>query len=165
MNLAEFNAASSADASDVIRPAAAIESWVQGIVDARPFASVADVVAYATEAAAAWTPDDIASALAHHPRIGERAAGADRESTMSRSEQSGVDASDVDVQRRLVAGNHAYEEKFGRVFLIRAAGRSADDILEALEARLDNDPDVEIVVVGQQLKEIAALRLEGILDD
>ena len=65
------------------------------------------------------------------------------------------------MQRRLRAGNEAYEERFGRVFLIRAAGRSAEEILAALESRLSNDEDTEQAIVADQLREIALLRLAG----
>ena len=82
---------------------------------------------------------------------------------MSRSEQSGVDTSDDDVQRRLVEGNRAYEERFGHVFLIRAAGRSAEEILEQLTERLGNDADSERANAARNLREIAALRLKGML--
>ncbi len=85
------------------------------------------------------------------------------EATLSRSEQAGVDVTDADVQAALVAGNLAYEDRFGRVFLIRAAGRSSQEILDALNARLLHSPDQEIAVVAQQLREIAVLRLEGVL--
>ena len=51
--------------------------------------------------------------------------------------------SDPDVARRLAEGNRAYEERFDRVFLIRAAGRSAPEILEELERRLGNDDAAE----------------------
>ena len=47
------------------------------------------------------------------------------------------------VADRLVDGNRAYEERFDRVFLIRAAGRDADEILAELERRLGNDDATE----------------------
>ena len=55
---------------------------------------------------------------------------------MSRAEQAGVDPSDAAVAAALAEGNRAYEQRFGRVFLIRAAGRSATEILAALTERL-----------------------------
>jgi 2-oxo-4-hydroxy-4-carboxy-5-ureidoimidazoline decarboxylase len=54
---------------------------------------------------------------------------------LSRSEQASL-ALDGDVQRQLVEGNRAYEHRFGRVFLIRAAGRSSTEILDKLQIRL-----------------------------
>lgn len=82
---------------------------------------------------------------------------------MSRKEQAGV-VSSAETQTALEAGNRAYEEKFDRVFLIRASGRSAEEILEQLQKRLHNSPDEEIAVVAQQLREIAILRLEGAIE-
>jgi 2-oxo-4-hydroxy-4-carboxy-5-ureidoimidazoline decarboxylase len=49
------------------------------------------------------------------------------------------------------------------VFLIRAAGRSRDEILAALTTRLSHTPDEEQAIIGQQLREIAVLRLEGLI--
>ena len=82
---------------------------------------------------------------------------------MSRGEQAGVDAGDAALAAELHAGNRAYEERFGRVFLIRAAGRSGREILDELNRRLDNTDEDEIREVAEQLREIALLRLEGIL--
>ncbi len=74
-------------------------------------------------------------------------------------EQSGVDAS-ADTAARLAAGNAAYEERFDRIFLVRAAGRSAEEILALLAQRLTHDPETELAVTAGQLREIALLRLE-----
>lgn len=84
---------------------------------------------------------------------------------MSRSEQSGVDPADAEVQEALRVGNRAYEERFDRVFLIRAAGRRADEILASLQERLHNAEDDEERVVAEQLREIALLRLKGVVTE
>jgi 2-oxo-4-hydroxy-4-carboxy-5-ureidoimidazoline decarboxylase len=81
---------------------------------------------------------------------------------MSRSEQSGIDPADAEITARLAAGNAAYEERFGRIYLVRAAGRSATDLLDLLEERLTHDPETELAVTTEQLGEIALLRLEGL---
>src|SRR4029453_5484204 len=57
-------------------------------------------------------------------------------------------------------GNGAEEERFGHVFLIRASGRTAPELLAALRQRLANDPDTEWGVVAEELREITRLRLE-----
>ena len=79
----------------------------------------------ARDAAAPFTAEEVASALAHHPRIGERLAGSGQEAALSAAEQSGIDPADSARAAALMAGNRAYEEKFGQVFLIRAAGAIA----------------------------------------
>ena len=71
-----------------------------------------------------------------------------------------MDASDAD---RLRAGNAAYEARFGRVFLVRAAGRSSSEILAELERRLGNDEATERAETVTALRDIALLRLEGLV--
>lgn len=161
MLLDEFNRAERADAVAALRPCVDVARWYDGLTDRRPFTSVDALVTEAAQVAEPFTAAEVASALAHHPRIGERASGESRESTLSRSEQAGVDPSDAAVQDALRAGNLAYEERFGRVFLIRAVGRSAAEILASLQERLQNDPEVEDLIVAEQLREIALLRLRG----
>jgi 2-oxo-4-hydroxy-4-carboxy-5-ureidoimidazoline decarboxylase len=165
MKLAEFNEADRADASAVLRPCIDVQRWVDQIADARPFASGDALLGFARDAASPFTPDEVDAALAHHPRIGERPTAATAEASMSRSEQAGVDPADAAAAEALAAGNRAYEEKFGRVFLIRAAGRTAPEILAALNERLANSPAQEDVIVAQQLREIALLRLEGVISE
>ena len=64
-------------------------------------------------------------------------------SAASQREQAGVDPATGDTAARLAAGNAAYEQPVGRVFLIRAAGRDAEQILAKLDRRLGNDDDAE----------------------
>lgn len=102
---------------------------------------------------------DVEEALAAHPRIGDRVRGDDRESAWSRGEQSGMDAAAAGLRDALIAGNRAYEERFGHVFLICATGLSAAELLAALRERLGNDPETERAVVRAELARIVDLRL------
>ncbi|GLJ62257.1 OHCU decarboxylase [Microbacterium barkeri] len=163
MTLAAFNQLTPTEADALIRPAADIDRWVEAVVSARPYSNVEEVLSAARERALDWTDEDIDAALAHHPRIGDRPSGSSTEAGMSRGEQAGVDAGDAALAAELHAGNRAYEERFGRVFLIRAAGRGGREILDELNRRLDNTDEDEIREVAEQLREIALLRLEGIL--
>ncbi|MFE6964011.1 allantoinase AllB [Agromyces sp. NPDC057679] len=156
-----FNGADRDEAIASLRPCLDLARWCEELADARPFASLDDLVRAAGLAASPFTEAEIAQALGDHPRIGERAAGAGESAELSRGEQAGVDPTDAELARALAEGNAAYERRFGRVFLIRAAGRSARDILEALEARLGNDDADEAAIVAEQLREIAVLRVKG----
>ena len=165
MVLEEFNAASEIDLVDAMRRCLDIDRWREEIVGARPYRSREQLLEKARRAAAPFSPDEIAGALAHHPRIGDRVTGGDAESSLSRSEQAPLGAADRSVTDAIRAGNRAYEARFGRVFLIRAAGRSAKEILEALQVRLRHSADEEAPIVEQQLREIAVLRLEGMVGE
>lgn len=158
--LEDFNRLSPAEAAALLRPCLDVDRWIDQVVESRPYPSDEDLLATARAAASPFTAAELEGALAHHPRIGERAGGGTREAGLSRSEQAGL-ALDDDVQQRLAEGNRAYEQRFGRVFLIRAAGRSSEEILDQLQARLGHDPDTEDEVVAEQLRQIALVRLAG----
>ena len=114
------------------------------------------------EARRRWTADDVDQALADHPRIGERPSGSGASASSSAREQAGVDLADTDLAAALRDGNAAYEEKFGRIYLVRAKGRTGPQLLALLRERLTNDPETEEAVTTQQLREIALLRMEGL---
>ncbi|HLV73123.1 MAG TPA: 2-oxo-4-hydroxy-4-carboxy-5-ureidoimidazoline decarboxylase [Vulgatibacteraceae bacterium] len=107
---------------------------------------------------------DIEEALAAHPRIGERAGGDGREADWSRREQSGLDGAAAALRAAFAEGNRAYEERFGHVFLIRASGRSAREMLDELLRRLGNDAGTERREVRAELAEIVDLRLLKLAD-
>ena len=60
----------------------------------------------------------------------------------------------------LLKGNIAYEKKYGYIFLIKASGLSSENVLQALQYRLLNNPETEKRIVHHQLAEIALLRLK-----
>ncbi|MFH8251700.1 2-oxo-4-hydroxy-4-carboxy-5-ureidoimidazoline decarboxylase [Microbacterium sp. B2969] len=161
MELAEFNALDTATAAETVGVWAAIPGWVDAVVAGRPYGSVDELAATAAAEAADWTRADLDTALAHHPRIGERAMGSGAEAAASRREQSSMATAAEAVARAIAAGNAAYEQRFGRVFLIRAAGRTPDEMLTELERRLDNDDGAETVEALDQLAQIAVLRLRA----
>lgn len=161
MELSHFNSLEAASASTVLRPCLDVERWIDSIVANRPYASLEELVEHAETAAAPLKVTEIDAALAHHPRIGERARGESAEATLSRDEQSGLNLEDS-IMAALNAGNKNYEERFDRVFLIRAAGRSSEQILAELDRRLENDDATEVREVGEQLQQIAALRLSAL---
>lgn len=140
-----------------------VERWVDTVLLGRPYADLGALRQVAATAAGSLSDDELAAALARHPRIGERAPAGSVDAGHSAREQSGVDHADTDVATRLAEGNRAYEARFDRVFLIRAAGRDAEDILAELTRRLDNDDEAEREETVTQLREIALLRLEGLV--
>lgn len=157
MDIATFNTLAPEAAAEAVRPCADVATWIDDVVSGRPYDDIGSLLAVAGAAADGWGEAEIDAALAHHPRIGERAAGDGAEAAMSGAEQAGI-AGDEDA---LAAGNRRYEQTFGRIFLIRAAGRTSAEVLRQLETRLAHDPVTETAVVAAQLREIALLRLEG----
>jgi 2-oxo-4-hydroxy-4-carboxy-5-ureidoimidazoline decarboxylase len=142
-----------------LRACCAADAWLSRMSLARPFSSPKAATDLSDEIVLGF--DDVAldQALRAHARIGERRLGSTTEDRWSRTEQAGALTVATDVQERLAEGNRRYEERFGRVFLIRAAGRSAEEMLAELEQRLGNDDDTERDVVRRELADIVRLRL------
>lgn len=136
-----------------------VPRWVDDVLARMPFASIDALLDVAAAAATPLSPAEVDEALADHPRIGQHAPGTGAAATFSRAEQASSSSEDADLAARLAAGNAAYEARFGRVFLIRAAGRSRPQILAELERRLRLSPEEEVGVVGAELRAIALLRI------
>jgi 2-oxo-4-hydroxy-4-carboxy-5-ureidoimidazoline decarboxylase len=135
--------------------------WVDEVLAQRPFVD-ADALLDASDVAIAGLDETaLADALAGHPRIGERPAGPGGE--WSRQEQSGVTTATADVLAEIVRANGDYERRFGRVYLVCATGRSADELLAICRSRLTNDPDTESRVVRSELAKITRIRLGKLL--
>jgi len=144
---------------DQLRACCAADAWLSRMSLARPFSSSKAAADLSDEIVLGLDDHALDQALAAHARIGERRLGVTTEDRWSRTEQAGALTVGADVQERLAEGNRRYEQRFGHVFLIRAAGRSAEEMLAALEERLDHDDATERDVVRRELAEIVRLRL------
>ena len=158
----DFNRLADDDARALLRQCLTVQRWGRDVAAARPYADRSALLARAATAAATLSDDELDEALSGHPRIGER-AGVGHNAEFSASEQARVRDLDGDTAKALAAGNRAYEKRFGRVFLIRAAGRDTMEILAELDRRLDNDEQAERGEVVQNVREIALLRLEQLV--
>lgn len=160
MELAVFNQLSADDAIASIAHCVAIPAWQQALVAARPYTSLDALLAEGDRLARQWQGTDLQQALSAHPRIGDRVSGASKEASLSRGEQSAMQQADNSLQRAMLQGNERYEARFGQVFLIRAKGRSGEEMLAELQRRLDNDLQSEQQEALDQLREITLLRLK-----
>jgi 2-oxo-4-hydroxy-4-carboxy-5-ureidoimidazoline decarboxylase len=158
IGLAAFNALPAEQARDALLACCRADRWAARVTDGRPYPSLAGLQSRAAEV---LTDDDVTEALAGHPRIGQAPAAG--HSSWSRSEQSGVASADDQVRAELAAGNQAYEARFGHIYLVCAAGRSAPELLAILRSRLGHDPGTEHQVVRDELVKINDLRLAKLI--
>ena len=157
-----FNALPEAEATQRLLTCLSVPRWATEVAGGRPYADYAALTAQAEASAAELSDDDLSAALDGHPRIGER-AGAGHAAGFSAREQAHVDRNDADVMAALAEGNREYEQRFDRVFLIRAARRSSTEILAELRRRLANDAETERAETVAALREIALLRLKDVM--
>lgn len=161
--LASWNAMRSDEAAAAVLPCCGSRCWAAKLANSRPFAEEADLLRSAEEIWWRLDEADWLEAFATHPRIGERRApknASGQSAAWSAAEQRSVMAEDDSVLAALAEGNHRYEERFGRVFLVCAAGKTAREMLETLQNRLANDEKTELREAAQQQLEITALRLK-----
>ncbi|GAA1804139.1 2-oxo-4-hydroxy-4-carboxy-5-ureidoimidazoline decarboxylase [Luedemannella flava] len=160
--LTRFNDLVREQAETELLACCAVPDWATRVALGRPYPSVGSLTAVGLSALADLSWDQVALALAAHPRIGQRADGDSREAAWSRREQADAGASpEADALR---AANVAYEERFGHVFLIFASGRTPAEMLAAARARLANDEATERQVVREELAKIVRLRLERLVE-
>jgi len=158
--LGAFNALPADEAVAELLSVCTAPEWAAGIASARPYGTLSVLLDRADEVLAGLSEAQVDLALAGHPRIGERAAH-----LSSRREQAAVATAEADLLTALVEGNREYEQRFGHVYLIRADGRSADELLTVLHVRLGNDPATERRVLRGELAKINRLRLTRMLPD
>ena len=157
--LDRFNRLPAAEAEVALRGCCASGRWAAAVTSSRPYPAPSALFEAADRAWWRLEPADWLEAFAAHPRIGEREVA---EAT-ARREQAGVAGASAATRAGLTEGNRRYEERFGHVFLIRAAGRSGEEMLAALRERMGNDPASELRVAAGEQAAITRLRLERML--
>jgi 2-oxo-4-hydroxy-4-carboxy-5-ureidoimidazoline decarboxylase len=156
--LAAFDVAPAEAAERDVLDCCASRAFAQAITAGRPYRDPAALDAAVDAAFASLSWDDIVEGVSVHPQIGDRAL-----SGWSAAEQSGATAASEVVRQGLAAGNLAYQERFGHVFLICATGLSGAEMLARLRARLDHDDKTERAVVRAELLKITHLRVAKLL--
>jgi 2-oxo-4-hydroxy-4-carboxy-5-ureidoimidazoline decarboxylase len=155
--LDRLNGADPDEARSVLRACCVATAWVEAMVAGRPYGDESAVLAASDRAVAALDDAGLAEAIAGHPRIGERAL--DESAAWSRAEQSGAASAGERTAAELAEGNRRYEERFGHVYLVSAAGRTGQELLAILRGRLGNDPVTEVGIVRSELAAINRGRL------
>ena len=145
--------------------------WVSAMREERAknpkaFASLATLKARAAELWTALAAKDWDEAFKAHPRIGEKRAEAHQSTTAqswSAKEQASVDTASQATRDDLRKTNLAYEEKFARIYIVCATGKTVDEMLAIAKERMTNDPDTELRRAAEEQRKITDLRLEKLV--
>src|SRR6266540_3026636 len=113
------------------------------------------IIAKARGAFERMTEPERVAVLDAHPRIGADPASL---SLHSRREQG--EATDDETLRLLAELNDAYEKKFGFRFVVFVAGRTKEEIVPVLRARLANTREAELKAGLEEFLAISLDRLE-----
>ena len=144
-------------------------AWASAMSVLRPWKTLAGVLSAADLVWRGLEPSDWLEAFQAHPRIGEKQARHVESAVDARAqgwaenEQSGVAAAAAETLAALAEGNGAYHERFGYIFIVCATGKSADEMLALLRARLGNDAATELGIAAEEQRKITRIRLEKLL--
>jgi 2-oxo-4-hydroxy-4-carboxy-5-ureidoimidazoline decarboxylase len=163
MNFSDFQVLPIEQAEEVLLLCCGSQNWANKMAQLRPFQSLEEVHNTAVRIWESLQVQEWLEAFAHHPRIGDRQALAARFASTrnwSANEQAGVAVAEEEVLDRLALGNEEYSRRFGYVFLVCATGKSALEMLNLLEARINNSPEEELQIAQQEQQKIMLLRLD-----
>jgi OHCU decarboxylase len=140
--------------------------WAQIMAGARPFADLSELCSKADDLWWSLSEHDWREAFRAHPRIGERKAAitqSQQAQAWSAQEQSGVANAPADTISELAQRNREYEDRFGFIFIVCATGKSSEEMLRLIKARIDNDKETELRTAAEEQRKITRLRLEKLL--
>ena len=167
MTLEKLNALSSRDAVTFFRQCCGSLQWARIVAERRPYSSIERLCSVADEVWNDLSPTDWKEAFSHHPRIGDIKGLRKRfasTATLAESEQAGVLKTPEKILKSLAEGNALYEAKFGYIFIVCATGKSAEEMLQLLNARLDNRPAEELRIAAGEQAKITKIRIQKLLN-
>ncbi|MGA1983991.1 MAG: 2-oxo-4-hydroxy-4-carboxy-5-ureidoimidazoline decarboxylase [Acidobacteriaceae bacterium] len=159
--LTRWNTLDADTAAREILPCCGSRAWAGALSARRPFADAQQLFAASDQVWAALPEPAWNEAFASHPRIGQQHArfATAQSLSWSSAEQRVAMSEDHAVKLALAEGNRQYEERFGRIFIVCAAGRSAQEILAILKVRMRNTAAAELLEAAEQQRKITQLRL------
>ena len=159
--LAAWNGADQTLALEAMLACCGSHRWARAMVALRPIASVVKLSESADAVWATMEEPDWMEAFACHPRIGERKAAhaVPKSAAWSAQEQSSASGAAERVLAELAAGNALYEERYGFTYIVRATGKSAEEMLSILNRRLAGSREAELREAAEQQRQITQIRL------
>ena len=167
MTLDEFNRLPATEAATALAQCCAAQDWVSGMVEARPFADAAQVLQAADRIWQGMDERNLLQAFEAHPQIGNVASLLEKYAStkaMAAGEQSAIATASEETLHELARSNRAYLAKFGFIFIVCATGKSAQEMLELLLARLPNSREQELRNAAEEQRKITAIRLKKLLE-
>ncbi len=167
MTLHELNIISQPQLKEELMKCCGSTTWVKMMMAYFPADDLVELLEDAEEMWYECSVEDWKEAFAHHPRIGDVASLTTKFSNTAAwasHEQSNVNSAAKETIEALAQGNRLYEEKFGYIFIVCATGKSTEEMLALLQARLSNKPEDEIKIAAEEQDKITQLRIQKLID-
>ena len=166
MTLTELNKADSESAGLFFRQCCTSSMWAEQMVAGRPYRDRSHLREYADYCWGLLSESDYLEAFEGHPKIGDIESLKKKfkgSQDIARNEQSSVAEANIETLERLSIGNAEYEKKFGFIFIVFASGKSAEEMLNILEGRIENSRSEEVATAAEEQRLIFQLRLGNLL--
>ena len=166
MTLTELNQIGPAQLREEFMKCCGCTSWAEKMVASVPFQNREEVFEKSDLFWNETKAEDWLEAFLHHPKIGDLKSLEKKFASTSKlagSEQASVHSASQKTLEDLAAGNDAYENKFGFIFIVCATGKSAGEMLELLNNRMHNNKETELRIAAAEQNKITRLRLEKLL--
>jgi 2-oxo-4-hydroxy-4-carboxy-5-ureidoimidazoline decarboxylase len=165
--LFRWNSLDEVSAAQEILPCCGSRAWAAALASQRPFEDEAILAAASDNVWFALPQRDWQEAFDSHPRIGQKHAqtqATEESLRWSMQEQRTALSHDEVAKLALEEANRRYEQRFGRIFIVCASGKTSAEILRILEARMQNDAATELREAAGQQRQITQLRLHRWLE-
>jgi 2-oxo-4-hydroxy-4-carboxy-5-ureidoimidazoline decarboxylase len=165
--LARWNSLDPTDAAREVLPCCGSQVWGSTLALRRPIADEASLIETSSAVWLALPENAWQEAFNSHPRIGQKHAqtrATEDSLRWSAQEQRTALSADDLTKRALDEANRRYEQKFGQIFIVCAAGKTSTEILSILETRMQNDAATELREAAEQQRQITELRLHRWLE-
>jgi 5-hydroxyisourate hydrolase/2-oxo-4-hydroxy-4-carboxy-5-ureidoimidazoline decarboxylase len=168
ITLNQLNTTSEQDAFHHLEKCCVSKTWISKLLEARPFTSEDELI---QKAASIWydacSIEDFKEAFTGHPKIGDVASLKEKfahTKDWANNEQSKVSEANMETINALANANTAYEDKFDYIFIVSASGKSAEEMLAIINARLHHQPEDEIHVAMNEQHKITVIRLMKLIE-
>jgi 2-oxo-4-hydroxy-4-carboxy-5-ureidoimidazoline decarboxylase len=165
--LARWNSLPSEAAAREALPCCGSQAWAVALASLRPIADEASLIETSSSVWRALPEQAWQEAFNSHPRIGQshtQTHATNESLRWSAQEQRSAVSEDDATKLALEEANRRYEQKFGRIFIVCANGKTAAEILTQLEARMLNNAATELREAAEQQRQITQLRLRRWLE-
>jgi 5-hydroxyisourate hydrolase/2-oxo-4-hydroxy-4-carboxy-5-ureidoimidazoline decarboxylase len=169
MTFSEFNRLTDKEKQQQLFSCCSSGKWVRELIKSLPFSSYKELQSAAGDA---WftscSEEDYLTAFSHHPMIGDLDSLKEKFSSsqeFTSQEQAGVNHASDTTLEKLFSFNKAYLDKFGFIFLICATGKSANEMLNTGELRLQNNFTEELNLAANEQHKITLIRLSKLFPE
>ena len=164
MTIADYDHLEASEKRFLLSQCCGSQKWVDKMIGLPPAEDLIDLFEEAEEMWYECNEDDWKEAFTHHPMIGDIDSLRKKFSTdrFAGKEQASIHKSSEKTLQSLAEGNQIYQQKFGYIFIVFATGKSPEEMLDILQARLNNNPEDEIKIAMEEQNKITQLRLQNL---